>query len=511
MSTIQDKLNGLMPSIFDTNSNAYKLLISDSDNDGGAIAQALAELMEFRDYYTKTISVDDASDILLDKIVTRFSGLMRNYAEPDDYFRLRYKALVDRHGYGPRATSVALRKSYSYFFDDDNIFIIENYPTSNIILNGSFDTLDDWIVSGNADANIIYSKSFENGSALQLIPANSLGQGTIYQDVVASTVFHSLVFFFSSTKRGVGALGLSIKNLSNGKYWDPTARVWTTTAKVINYSVDDITAGKYTMEQLFLPVDAGTIRISFSTVSAAGFLLDAVAFGPIEYPNIRAVLVADPEVFHNSSVKYDNTISHNGFYKYYILWGLDEIMNKTRAAGVKGTTHLLSDRLNIPWDRTVKQISSTFDITPIKHDSQQKYNSAIIAVAVLQAVYDGARLHDGTLMFDGKYETITRELAPSGYTYGYRDLRTKHIYKKRVEQSVADILHNSKVQYNSNITHSEQHYGASVGMHRIKISKYMNETILLWAAHDGARLHDGTLLFDGAYTANSRQLVTYYI
>jgi hypothetical protein len=87
-----------MPSIFDTNSNAYKLLISDSENNGGAIARALTELMEFRDYYTKTISVDDASDILLDKIVSRFSGLMRNYAEPDDYFRLRYKALVNRHG-----------------------------------------------------------------------------------------------------------------------------------------------------------------------------------------------------------------------------------------------------------------------------------------------------------------------------------------------------------------------------------------------------------------------------
>lgn len=472
MSSMQDKLNSLMPTIFDVGADAYKLLISDEDTEGGAIATELAELAAFRDYYTKTTDVDNATVLLLDKIISLFSGLSRNFAEPDDYFRLRYKALVERRGYGSWTVPEALRKSYSYFFDDEDIFVIESHPTTNLLLNGSFDTLAGWVSSGNAEAKIIYSKSFEKGSALQVTPNTAADIGTVYQDVVSVGGWYSFVFFFSSTKKGAGVLDLKIQDLSNGKYWNPTKKVWGAKA-TSRYTVDDATPGKYKLIQLFMPVEAGTIRISFSTAALAGFLLDAVAFGPVEYPNVRAMLVSDPEIFHDNAVLHDNTISHNGFSQYYILDGLEEIMNKTRAAGVKGETYLLSSRLNIPWDRVTIRIETTLDATPVKHDSQIKYNSKIV--------------------------------------YGVRDIRTRHLTRKFKENLTFDILHNSKVQYDRNYNHSGTYYGAEIGISCIKVSEYgmvVNET---QAHYDKIKLHDGAILHDGKYTVSIRQLSQYYI
>ncbi len=473
MNSIQDKLNSLMPAIFDTSSEAYKLLISDSENNGGAIAQALVDLMEFRDYYTKTTNVDEANDILLDKIVSRFSGLTRNYAEPDDYFRLRYKALVERCGFGSWTVAEALRKSYSYFFKDEDIFIIESHPTTNLLLNGSFDTLAGWVSSGNAEAKIIYSKSFEKGSALQVKPNTAADTGTVYQDVVSGGGWYSLVFFFSSTKKGAGIVDLNIRHLGNGNYWNPTTKAWSSLKVTPRYTVSDATAGKYTLVQLFLPVNAGTVRVSFSTAAIAGFLLDAVAFGPVEYPNVRAMLISDPEVFYDSSILHDNTISHNGFLQYYILDGLEAIMEKTRAAGVRGETYLLSSRLSIPWDRVTIQLSSAIDMTPFKHDSQARFNSR--------------------------------------YAYGVKDTRTRHFVRRFNEWSEFSILHDSKVQYNSQFTHSGKNRGAEIGLSRLRASEYVTVITVNHAQYNSAKLHNESILHDGAYSVSSRQLTQYYL
>lgn len=516
--TIQKRLNSLVPGLLDTEtSEAYKLLISDENAQGGAIAISLAELAGFRDYYGRSVRVDDASDILLDKIVGLFSGLSRFYSEPDDYFRLRYKSLVERHAFGNWTVPEALRKSYSYFFDEKDIFIVEAHPTTNLLLNGSFDDLNHWDVSGNATGSIIYSKSFENGSAFQLIPATSQDKGTVAQSVSCQSGWHSLVFFFSSTKKGTGAIELAVQNISTGKYWNPSTNAWQSSKKTTTYQVDDATPGFYKLVQLFLPVEAGTVRLSFSTVSNGGFLLDAVAFGPVEYPNVRALLVTDPEVFYDNKVKHDNTLSHNGFYHYYILASLDDVMQNTKAAGVKGETYLLSSRLNIPWDKVVVPLSDTIDATnPLRHDSKWTFNSAttygipnpndkyVTTATILQALYNNAKLHDSSILHDGKF-TVTDVY----YEGHYGSLR--HYSIKFRETPSQDLFHDEKIQYNAAFTHLGRNYGVAIGMNRVKISKYVNVTSQAPAVYDGSQFHDESILHDGLYDVTTRQLTSYYI
>lgn len=514
--SIQKKLDSLMPAIFDTESEGYKLLISDGES-GGAIASELGELGAFREYYSRTTDVDDASDILLDKIVELFSGLTRFYSEPDDYFRLRYKSLIERHGYDNWTTSEALRKSYSYFFNEKNIFIVEVHPTTNLVANGSFDTLDGWAISGNAEAKIIYSKSFENASALQIIPTTAQDKGTIKQNISCQAGWYSLVFFFSSTKKGLGALEVTIQNVSNGKYWNPGTKLWQTSKKTTQYLVDDPTPGAYTLEQLFMPVETGTIALSFSSISSAGFLLDAVAFGPVEYPNVRALLVTDPEVFYDGKVKHDNTLSHNGFYHYYILEGLEDIMENTKAAGVKGETFLLSERLNLPWDRVTIRISSIIDATnPLKHDGTWAFNNSrtygipdsrdryITIVSEMQTLYNNSKLHNASILHDGKY-TIT-EVYYEGHYGWIRD------YSRKFRELICqDICHNEKVQYNGNFNHSGKNYGVAIGIDRVKLNKYVTVASKAQAVYDATKYHDEAILHDGRYDVSSRQLMSYYI
>lgn len=514
--TVQKQLDSTMPAIFNLDAQGYKLLVSDGSA-GGALAAPLADLAEFRDYYTKTINVDDASDVLLDKIIALFSGLTRFYGEPDDYFRLRYKSLVERRAYDNWTVPEALRKSYSYFFDEKHIYIVESHPTTNLVANGSFDSLEGWTASGNAEAKLIYSKSFENASALQIIPTTAQDKGTIRQTIACQAGWFSLVFFFSSTKKGPGAIEVTIQNTSNGKYWNPSTKLWQTSKKALQYYVDDPSPGEYTFEQLFMPVDTGTITLSFSTVSSAGFLLDAVAFGPVEYPNIRALLVTDPEVFYDGRVKHDNTLSHNGFLHYYILESLDDIMQNTRAAGVRGETFLLSNRLNIPWDKVVLPLADTVDATnPLRHDGKWKFNSAttygipdprdayITTTSILQALYDNSKLHNAGIFHDGKY-AVTQVY----YEGHYGSLR--HYVMKFREMASQDLFHDGKIQYNGAFTYSGRNYGVAIGIDLVKINHYVNVLSQSQAKYNGLQTHNEAILHDGVYSVTTRQLASYYI
>jgi hypothetical protein len=471
--TQQEILDRLMPQAFNLEKDSYKKLISDAENNGGAIATELQTLANFRDYYTKTISVDEAEGILLDNIAELFAGLTRNFDEDDAYFRLRYKSLVTRHGYGPRAIKEAFKQAYSYFFDEDKIYILENYPTTNLLKNGSFDTMSsDWAYSGQ-DVALAYSKSFD-GTALKLLPAIAGSVCSVSQTVtIPKMATYSFAFFFSSTKKGAGSLGLTIYHTGTKKYYNIDTGTWSTTKVSKQYSVNDGTPGAYTMVHLFLPLTSGNVQLQFSTISAAGFLLDAVAIGPIEWPNVRAILVTDPEVFYNQTIQHDNKVTHNGFYKFYILDGIGMIMDTTHAAGVRGEYYLLSDRMNYPWDRVTISEGYSIDLSVLNYTSK--------------IVHNNLKLHNAT---GALIEADTRSIQKN-----YSCRGTQPIY------------HNSRIGYDTRFSHAGIIYGINIGYSQLTASKWQNIVSHTQIVYNNSALHDESILHDGVVSVTTRQLV----
>jgi hypothetical protein len=141
--TVSKTLNDLMPAALDKDDEFYKALVGDVDTDNGAIVNEIKDVTEFINYYTRTQKIDEAETSLLEFLVFIFSGLTRRYSEPDEYLRLRYKAILEKKMTNLWNGKKSIKSVFSYFINEKDIYLIERYPVNNLIINGDFNTLDD--------------------------------------------------------------------------------------------------------------------------------------------------------------------------------------------------------------------------------------------------------------------------------------------------------------------------------------------------------------------------------
>jgi hypothetical protein len=140
--TISQTLNAYTPAALDNEHPIYRAWFGDEEADRGALTNEFKAVFSFIDYYTKSGRVDDMETSLLDFLVKIFAGLRRSYAEPDDYLRRRYKALMERKKSVRWNGTNSIKSVFVYFFDEKNLYLIERYPVVNLISNGEFDTLE---------------------------------------------------------------------------------------------------------------------------------------------------------------------------------------------------------------------------------------------------------------------------------------------------------------------------------------------------------------------------------
>jgi hypothetical protein len=272
--TVSQRLNGYMPAALDRNDPVYKAMFADEDADAGAITNEMKELSGFINYYTCTQSADGAKSRLLAYIVSVFAGLTRNYEEPDDYLRLRYKALIERkkniHWNGKNA----IRSVFTYFFDEKNLYLIERYPVVNLISNGEFDTLESWTVNeSDTEFRPVYSWSFEGGAAVLINPSKPNPAGYIEQrvDGVSSGIYE-LLFFYSSPKGKKGDVWFTIRN-DQGNYWNGSA--WAQAEYAFLETHND-TPGYYKAAQKTIAVPSATaVTFRVKNQMKAGYFLTA--------------------------------------------------------------------------------------------------------------------------------------------------------------------------------------------------------------------------------------------
>ncbi len=508
--TISRALNSFMPSAFDTEDVVYKALIADETNDAGAVTNALKDAFAFIDYYTKTNNVDAAETSLLESIIGIFSDIERHYSEPDDYLRVRYKARIERNGNTSWNSPQAIFDVFSYFFDLAQFYLVQNYPIENLIANGAFDKLDGWILqSSDVEFRIIYSKSFESGSALFINPVAANSVGYIEQKLSeCSDGVYEFLFFFSSPKKGAGDVEYEIRD-RYGKYWNVASQSWVTARTVYLEAVDDATSGFYKKIQttVHLPTETD-IYIRFRNRNGNGVLIDGVRFGKIAYPSIKVYLTASPEVFHDGSIRYSNSYNHNGFFKYYFSEDLESILSKIKPAGVYSELALLASRLDIPWDRiTIPWISSLNANTFLKHDSSIRFNYGNVTFRTIG--HDESILHDGEYLFDGL--RMERSVPSNAVLYGLQNSRNVvDIHRAYHEQNMIVYFHDERIQHDSRFDHSGIHRGIEIGVDRMLVTKNLIVPHV-GAAADSMQAHNEAILHDGAYIFYQSDVLQYYL
>jgi hypothetical protein len=401
--------------------------------------------------------------------------LTRKYAEPDDYLRLRYKALVERKRTSLWNGRTSIKKVFSYFYEEKNIYLIERYPVDNLVVNGDFESLDAWSYNtSDTEFKLIYSRSFEGGAALYINPTRANSVGYAEQQIPAVPPgLYEFLGFFSSSKKGIGDVQYSIRD-GSGKYWNGSS--WISGEYLWYDQAADATAGYYKPVQKTVKIPAvTTITLRFKNKNGNGVLIDSVRFGKIVDPAFRLYIVIEPELFFDGSIKFDKKYNFSGLGAYYKETNMAEILQKIKPAGVYAEISLLSSRLNIPWDRVLLHWET-------------------IIKTKWHILFDGSRNFNAVILFGNPLYYHTR----------------KYKIRKTI-QLTRQLYFDGRIGANGKFTFSGQVSGAKVGYSAMQVMKKVTRTLIAQAYFDGLWRANGELYFDGAYIYYQTGTETYFV
>lgn len=507
--TVSKTLNQLMPAAFDKADQVYTALIGDEAADTGAVTNELKDVIQFVDYYTRIQSVDQAETSLLELIVYIFSGITRKYTEPDDYLRLRYKALIERKRTSLWNGKASITQVFSYFYDTKDMYLIERYPVDNLIVNGDFESLASWAYhTADTEFKLIYSRSFEGGAALYINPNKANPSGYMEQQIPSVSVgLYEFLFFFSSSKKGIGDVQFSIRD-GSGKYWNGST--WVTGEYLFYERAADDTAGYYKPVQKTVKIPAvTTITLRFKNKNGNGVLIDSVRLGRIVDPAIRLYIIVEPELFFDGSIRFDKTHNFSGFGAYYKEPNMAEIFQQIKPAGVYGELSLLASRLNVPWDRVLLHWETTIRTKwHILFDGSRNFNNG--TVSLINLYFDGSLAADGQYTFADKKLVISTK--PTDLLWGPSLYTHSRMYQRKATlQATRQLYFDGRIGANGKFNFSGQVIGAKVGYSMLKVTKRVTLTKTGQAYFDGLWKANADLKFDGKYAYYQTGTETYFV
>jgi hypothetical protein len=508
--TVSKTLNDLMPSSFDKYDSVYMAMIGNEDTDSGALTNEIKDITQFIDYYTRIQSVNEAETILLEYIISIFAGITRNYSEDDDYLRLRYKALVERKKSINWNSKKSIKGVFSYFLPEKDIYLIERYPVTNLVVNGEFETLDSWnYYRPDTEFKLIYSRSFSGGSSMYINPSKANSIGYMEQQIPSVPAgLYELVFFFSSPKKGIGDVQYSVID-GAGRYWNGSA--WVSNEYLFYHIVDIDKAGYYKDIQRTIPIATTTnIIIRFKNNNGNGVLIDNVRFGKVSEPAFAIFIVMEPELFCDGSVKADKMYNASGFKRYYIVTDMNDILQAIKPAGVYGEMNILSSRLNIPWDR----IMITWEPVIIKvkwhvvADGSHNANNGGIYYVNLYA--DGSVTANGAYNADGK--KMIRYVSPGDLLASEELYKHIKLYKRRIHhQLTKQLFCDGRIGANGKFNGSGITVGVGIGYSCMKVTKKVTIAKQGIAICDNTFTGNGQIKGDGVYTYYQSGIESYYV
>ncbi|KKL04390.1 hypothetical protein LCGC14_2616550, partial [marine sediment metagenome] len=318
---IIETLNERMPNLLNISDETYEALfgkvdftpnvpIVDSEDYGcGAIVNELEYLRGYIDRMSATVDIDDMEGSLLDSVLEFFSHLQRIWDETDANFLNRFHALI-RRGANPRWMTIwSMVDVFSYFFAKTDIYPIENYVETNLLLNGGFEdgsgnVFTNWTKSESGSSVIVEATGgdeFVNDRAAEYQIDSSNNEASLSQtkNSVAQGNYKIDFFYWDDGNcPDDDVITVEITRSSDSYYWD-FAGSWQSGAIGVDIAKKGIS--KYTYWSAYVYQESGspeniTIKIKNkgTTGTAYEFRIDEVNFGEWkDYPSFKLLVVVD--------------------------------------------------------------------------------------------------------------------------------------------------------------------------------------------------------------------------
>lgn len=304
MSIIQE-LNNKMPACLNTNDTVYQALfgkedftpaakITSPDDYGcGAVANEFEYLYQYINDLCAMDGIDKLERSYLDILVGVFTTLKRFWSEDDTWFRKRFYAILRRNGNKRWDTPWSIVDVFSYYFDRERIFLIENPPTENKLVDGDFESsyLNAWQLSQSGDylAELTNTDPFNGTWAMGLV-SGTQGESSISQAVTLASGANSFGFMMRDTLGDPLADVLEVRlRRGDGKYYDFSTRTWGDAVTGARYK----SSSKYKYQSDWVILSAGgDITISFHPLAeSCSVVIDDVWLGPHPArPTIKLVI-----------------------------------------------------------------------------------------------------------------------------------------------------------------------------------------------------------------------------
>lgn len=315
MSVIE-QINDYMPTLLDKNDPVYQAMfgkipftpdatITTSGNyKCGAIANELEYSIGFGEYITRTKLIDDFYGEYLGRVVKFFTGLKQGYLETDEYYRTRFKALVQRQMNTSWSTTWMIRDVFSYFLNPNIIYVTENYVLDEFLVDGSFevDPTTNWPVveAGLSTVNFINTDMFYGATCAEFA-VDATGSNCSMSQVLSGIVQGQyMLSFFTKDDRALPTSNLfkvTLRRSGDNYYYNFDTFAWQ--AGATYKTIQKNTGTRYESQQAFVNVPVGAdLTLSFENIGGTTtpykFYIDKVQFGTmLTYPTVKLVFVDD--------------------------------------------------------------------------------------------------------------------------------------------------------------------------------------------------------------------------
>lgn len=272
-------------------------IVTSSDFNCGAIANELEYVKGFCDYLTRSNTIDDFSDVYLDRIVKFFIGLKRKLGQTDEFIRLLFRALCIRHVNDSWCAKWILIDVFSYFFPEETLWIMENYVEDDLLTDGSFEIGGYWTEyeSGSSTVDINSNEVFEHTFAAEFTVDN-VGSICYLQQTMSSVPQgnYMLSFFRKDDDTVDSPFKVYITRSSDGYYYEFDSFTWQAASTYL--LIDKTNSTRFESISRFVKVvgtDDITIRFESNDAYSVqyNFWIDKVCFGTkLPYPTIKLLI-----------------------------------------------------------------------------------------------------------------------------------------------------------------------------------------------------------------------------
>lgn len=208
VNTTGDFIRSIFPSMVNKNGKTFSALLTDGKG-GGTIEKIFTELEETRKAWTNVHSIYETTGEMFEKTIKLFSIITKLPADTEETYLNRLNLLLYRNGHTLWGTTYDIRNVFETLFGNENVYIVNNTDTENLLINGSFE-------NKNTGWNLT-ACSYETEARFEGVYGilfNKVG-GSLMQSVeVKSDSTYFLHFFLK------GAIKLKITD-NNGRFWNP--------------------------------------------------------------------------------------------------------------------------------------------------------------------------------------------------------------------------------------------------------------------------------------------------